>query len=786
MAPKPRWQWWGHRSRLSLNRSQQALIWLGALVLGVRLMPYFDPIGPEEVAQESQAYQFSDRHGLPLGTILSHHQEHTATVELSEISPYFIQGILAAEDQDFYHHGVVDLQAAARAVLQALNHGKVVSGASTVTMQLARMVAPTPRTLGGKVGEIWHGWRLAAGLSKDEILRAYINRLPMGSNIYGVEAAAQIYFGVAAQDLTLPQASVLAALPNNPVYLNPYEYWEPLKVRQRYVLDRMVANGYITEAQAHQAAVAPIALKPRQQGLETASHFLFWLRSQLSPQAPSSIRTTIDRPLQTFVQSQVRQQLAGLAAKNVHQAAAIVIDNHNGEVLAYVGSPDYFHPSQGSNDGVQALRQPGSTLKPFLYRLALALGTIRPQTILADVPTHYALPEARLYSPKDYSETYVGPVRVRLALANSLNIPAVRVLSDLGVALFLQELRSLGFTDLRENADFYGLGLTLGSGEVTLWQLAQAYVTLARQGDRQPLTMVINPEHQRFPDPWPPSPLPTTDPRSWQLITDFLQDSPARAQSFGVDSVLNLPFPVAVKTGTSSHYRDTWTVGYSQDYTVATWVGNFDGTPMESVSGVAGAAPLWQGIMLHLHRDRPVSPFPEPQGLVKRPICSLSGAKPSPPCPAIAQEYFYPEDLPAYDHTPDPFYEKILLPSGTSEYRLNLPPEYDDWLATQPPTFQSKSNLRIVFPAENEVLFLAPNPPTHQRRVAFQGAGIQGKPTEWWLNGKKLATQTENNFFWTLQPGHWQLELRQGSTVVTRHFQVQSTPPSPMPSGFSF
>lgn len=398
------------------RRTCKVILALLLICLTVRVLPYFVPIRPTDIAQQHLALEFVDRNGLPLGTLLTRDREHTSVVPLNQVSSLFIQAILAAEDGDFYHHGALDLKAVARALKDAISTRKIVSGASTVTMQLARMLNPVPRTLSGKIEEIWLSWRLTAGMSKDEILSAYINRLPMGGNIYGVEAAARTYFSIPASDINLAQASLLAAIPNNPTYFNPLQHYPRLKQRQKYVLDRMEQDGYITPSQAKRAYAEDIVFQSRQRGIIAAPHFLFWLSRQIRP-TPSHkdkpewksnpILTTVDRPLQQFVEAQVQQVIATLANNNVHHAAALVIDNRTGEVLAYVGSPDYFNETKlGRNDGVQALRQPGSTLKPFLYELALEKGVIRPNTILADVPAHYAIPGAKLYSPTDYNKSF--------------------------------------------------------------------------------------------------------------------------------------------------------------------------------------------------------------------------------------------------------------------------------------------------------------------------------------------------------------------------------------------
>ncbi|MBD2439374.1 penicillin-binding protein 1C [Nostoc sp. FACHB-110] len=729
----------------------------------VRLLPYFAPIHTADIAQNQLALEFSDRNGLPLGTILTRDQEHTAVVPLNQVSPQFINAIIAAEDSSFYHHGALDMKAIIRAINQAIHAKQIVSGASTITMQLARMLEPSTRNFSGKLQEIWLAWRLAAGMNKNEILAAYINRLPMGGNIYGVEAASRTYFLTPASELNLAQASLLAAIPNNPTYFDPLQHWDRLKQRQKYVLNRMVQDGYITQQIADKTQTEKVVFQSRQRGIIAAPHFLFWLANQLSntqPQETSPIFTTIDRPLQQFVEAQAQQVISNLAANNVHDAAALVINNHTGEVLAYVGSPDYFNEAKlGRNDGVQALRQPGSTLKPFVYELALEKKLIRPNTILADVPAHYAIPGAKLYSPTDYTQRFLGPVRVRIALANSLNVPAVRVLEKIGVPNFLERLHELGFTHLNQTPEYYGLGLTLGSGEVTLWELAQAYVTMARQGQSIPLVTTVNDSSIQNPKS------KIENSTVWQLITDMLSDRYARATAFGVDSVLNLPFPAAVKTGTSSNFRDTWTVGFTSDYTVATWVGNFNGEPMRQVSGVMGAAPLWNRIMLHLHENQEPAAFTVPQGLIELPICADSGLRPTADCNSVVQEYFYPEDKIAY----------------ATQDKFNLPPEYNDWLAKQQSNFVS-SNLRIVSPQNGDLFLLYPGT-EGQQKLEFKLAGNPSS-VEWRLNGEKLDIQS-TNLFWYLRPGNWNLEARSADTSDKVSFQVELAKIRPTKRGFS-
>ncbi|MGH7999735.1 MAG: penicillin-binding transpeptidase domain-containing protein, partial [Brasilonema sp.] len=369
----------------------------------------------------------------------------------------------------------------------------------------------------------------------------------------------------------------------------------------------------------------------------------------------------------------------------------------------------------------------------------------------------------KLYSPSDYSKSFQGPVRVRVALANSLNIPAVRVLERMGVQTFLNRLHQLGFEHLTQSAEYYGLGLTLGSGEVSLWELARAYITMARQG--QPTSIVTTLDNTTNAKK---SSYLSTSPVTWQLISDMLSDRHARATAFGVDSVLSLPFPAAVKTGTSSNFRDTWTVGFTTDYTVATWVGNFDGDPMRQVSGVMGAAPLWNRIILHLHEHQEPASFSSPEGMVQRSICATSGLRPTADCSSIVQEYFYAEDLGNYER----------------QNRFTKSSEYDEWLARQNQSSMSSDKLKIVSPHQDDVFLLYPGDETKQK-LEFKLAGTTAVPVEWWLNGQKLATNSSDSVFWTLRPGNWTLEVRSGEMSGKVSFQVELASVKPTRRGFS-
>ena len=428
----------------------------------------------------------------------------------------------------------------------------------------------------------------------------------MGGNVYGVEAAARTYFGSRPAISISRRPRCWPRFPTTP-RTSRRQRLGVARARQRFVLNRMVSLGEISRPDAELAYRETLHARIRETGIAGAPHALFFLASA-GGAAGGRVRTTIDAGLQRFVAAQTEDVIAALQRYHVTDGAALVADNRTGEVLAYVGSPDYFDDeSLGRNDGVQALRQPESSLKPFTYELALERGTIAPTTILADVPAAYALPGGRLYEPADYSGRFSGPVRVRYALANSLNAPAVQVLSQLGVEPLLDRLHELGFTHLDRPAAYYGLGLTLGSGEVSLWELVQAYATLARGGEfGLPLALVSAPgrgaEARRI-----------GRIADWSTRYRHAGRLRARAKSFGVASVLqNAVSAAAVKTGTSSDFRDTWRDRiHARLHGRGAWVGNFDGNSDARHLRHARHGPLWNRIMLHLyeHNDGPAAVF---------------------------------------------------------------------------------------------------------------------------------------------------------------------------------
>jgi penicillin-binding protein 1C len=722
-----------------------------------RYTPYLFPIRESDIRTEKfHSVKFYDRHGNPLQEVLSQNSMRSVHVPLKNISPYFINAIIAAEDKNFYRHGGVDYQAILRAIWQNLRSREIVSGASTITLQLARLLHPQDRIFFNKVKEAYLAFRLEAGMEKNAILENYINRLPMGGNLYGVESAAKAYFGISASDLTLAQATFLASIPNSPNRLNPYHNLREIKNRQRFVLDQMAGLGKIKAKRIAGVLKEDVLLKPQDDSF-LAPHFVFHLMENL-PDSVQSIRTTIDREWQTLIGEQMRTIINYLKNRHVTNASALLLDNTTGEILAYVGSADFFNTDiEGQNDGIQALRQPGSTLKPFLYLLAME-NRFNPTTLISDIPTHYRMPTG-IYSPQNYSEEFHGPVRLREALANSLNVPAVRTLAKIGTVEFLNRLGKYGFKSLDRNAEYYGIGLALGGGEVTLYELTRAYSCLARLGQFYSLTEVLDVNDKTIHPQQINRQIST--PQLNYLIADILNDNFARTSEFGFNSILNLPFPCSVKTGTSFHFCDNWTVGFTRDYTLGIWVGNFDHSPMLRVSGVSGAGPLFANIMssLYRYRDYPES-LPRPDSLVTVRICPLSGKKPGAACPAVVEEIIPTRDLKTWQSE-----ECDMHIARDDKITTVVSARFKPWAdklgyETRHPEKTEVPDFRIVNPKDGAEYLRLPNLAPQYQSIRFQLDRADPKQTvHWYLNDELIQTTRDNHtFLWQAKPGNYRLK----------------------------
>jgi len=591
--------------------------------------------------------RITDREAGLLRELRSREDGRAVPLPPGEIPPLVRAAFLAAEDHRFESHPGVDPIAVARAAWRNVAAGRVVSGASTIPQQLARSLVPRERTFAGKAMEALWALRLRAHLPADRVLREYLDRVPLGNSVFGVEAAAQLYFGRPAARLSAAQAALLAGMARSPARLDPFRHEEAARARMRAILARMVALRWLDEDEARVNAEAPLDLVAPA-SVFGAPHLVSAVARSLGTlgiDRAVRVETTLDPALQADVEAAVREELRALAPHHVGQAAVLVVDNATGEVLAYVGSADFLDDAAlGQNDGVRALRQPGSALKPFVYGLALDAGRT-PATVLSDVEVHLATPSGD-YVPKNYDRRAHGPVRLRTALASSYNVPAVRLAEELGPDRALGILRAAGFDSLTEDAAHYGVGIVLGNGDVTLRELARAYRGLSRGGvvgglrevrrawdaGGAALPIAAEREERRFlPEP------------AVALLTDILSDEGARSSGFGLDNALRLPFPVAAKTGTSRGYVDNWTAGFTAERTVAVWVGNFDGKAMRGVSGITGAGPLFRRVMIRAMRDVPrASPLVDRSRFVEARVCPLSGKLAGPACEGVVHEVFLP------------------------------------------------------------------------------------------------------------------------------------------------
>ena len=591
-----------------------------------------------------------------------------------------------------------------------------------------KLAEPRPRTFRTKLIEAAQALRLEREWDKPRILAAYLNRLDYGNLRAGSDAAARHYFDKAPADLSAAEAAFLAGLPQAPSRLNPRARFAGAKRRQEWILGRMHALSWLTSEDYTRALAEPLQLAPPRREF-AAPHFVDLLLEREAPDTsrPQRVTTTLDLELNRFVEQTLRSQLARLREQQVGNGAAVVLDNRTGAVLALVGSEDYFAPAAGQVNGAWAPRSAGSTLKPFTYALAFERGAT-PASIVADVPCEFSTATG-VFAPVNYDRHCHGPVRHRLALANSLNIPAVRVLDELGGAAVLHaRLRACGLTTLAQPAEHYGLGLTLGNAEVRLLELANAYACLARLGEWRPWRLLEGAGDYK-------SPTRVISREAAWLVADVLADNRARALAFGLETPLRFDFPVACKTGTSTDYRDNWAVGYTPEFTVAVWAGNFDGSPMRGVSGVTGAGPVLHTIFQNLRTRFGTTWFEPPTGWVQREVHPLTGKLVTEDARrsltkdfAAVREWFPPDRLPPVSSAAD------FDASG----RVLLPSEYRAWfqsgdngfgdrvaLATRP----QFTSLRVLSPVPGTVFYLDPDLPDSARRIALHASG--GRECRW-------------------------------------------------------
>ena len=694
---------------------------LFALALGA-LAAHAAPVVPtpqqvKDAWRPSDA-QLLDRHGVPVESVrIDMAARRQPWVALADISPSLGRAVMQAEDQRFMEHGGIDFKAVGQAAWDNLFRGGRARprGASTITMQLAGLLDPAlaARAAGRSWGQKWDqalaARELEAGWSKQQILEAYLNLASYRGELQGIGAAARALFGKAPSSLDTGESAILASLLRAP--------GAPARTLAR----RACALAAELKAASSCATIewqATVALnRPATAGAPPQVARLLLEDGAKPGQAGRVLRSTLDANLQRFAATTLRRHLAELAERNVGDGAVVVLDNDSGEILAYVANT-----GAGEVDGASALRQAGSTLKPFLYELAIERGILSAASLLDDTPVDIPT-VGGLYVPQNYDRRYHEVASVRTSLAGSLNIPAVRALMLTGLERFHERLREVGLSSLTEAADFYGYSLALGSADVSLLELSNAYRTLANGGMQGSATLRPRaPESRRR----------VLDARASFIVADILSDRGARSVTFGLRNELATSFWSAVKTGTSKDMRDNWCVGFTDRYTVGVWVGNVDGSPMWDVSGVSGAAPVWRDVIDYLHRDRPGRAPAPPPGLVRQEVAFTPAVEP-------------------------PRSEWFVRGTETASVELLAPGQ------RQP---------KIVYPADSSLIALDPDIPEKLQRVRFVAHGAQG--LAWVLDGEELG-QAALDGGWAPAPGKHELKLvgRDGRTQARTRFEVR-------------
>jgi penicillin-binding protein 1C len=685
-----------------------------------------------------------DSRGREIAELASPEARTQFPITLEKMGPWLPRVTVALEDRRFYQHRGIDWHAVAAACTRNLRSGHLVSGASTVTQQLVKLATGREqRSWGRKLYEAVIAWKLERRWSKERILAEYLNRSSYGNRRIGPEAAARAYFDKPARDLTLSEAIFLAGLPQAPTRFNPWHHTEEASRKYTRSLARLLELGFITIDQQSLLAEAPKITRVDPPRL--APHFVDAVVAR-NPALRGAVRTTLDLDVQITIDRMVRSHLSALNRHDITQAAVVVIENATGAIRAMVGSENY---AVSQINGATQPRSCGSTLKPFIYLDAIDKRLLTAGSLLPDTPDAIR-DEYADYDPQNYNLRYLGPVRLREALGCSLNVPAVFALSRLGARPAFYQLQKWSF-DFPQGLADYGAGFVLGNAETRLVDLAAAYAGLARGGtamrakflaaEHQPLTRIASRE-------------------ATAIITDILCDNDARQKSFGTRSPLAFEQRVAAKTGTSSGFRDTWTVGFDKEHTVAVWAGNFDGRPMRDTFAVRAATPLWAAVMQELlRRDHPLDPPVENENLARREICRATGLVPSRFSPGQLRELFLTGTEPREDSR-DYF---------ASDGKLLLPDAYSRWCASRDNTVGAhvRSDFRITNPPPNVHYEIDPVLPASQQMVELTAA-VAGD-VEWFVNNERIVPQKDSRFFWQLVPGEWNVRAvsRIGSAEET-------------------
>lgn len=647
------------KSRSIFRTTGLAVIGVGLIVTGLTWYAVKDMPNPRSLTtgEYPESSRIFDRNGKLLYEFYG--DKRRVPVKLSEIPDNFKKATLAIEDKDFYTHGGFDFRGILRGLYRTIFE-KRLQGGSTLTQQLVKNALLTQeRTITRKIKEAMLTVATELIYKKDQILEMYFNQIPYGGTMWGVEAAARGIFNKQISDLDLAESALIAGLPGSPTRYSPFAHPDAAKKRQEMVLNRMLELKMITNEQKEEAVAEKLNYYVNQNDV-LAPHFVFYVKENLVEkfglkkvnEGGLRITTTLDSDLQEFTQATVASEVAKLAKSNVTNGAAMVIEPKTGQILAMVGSKDYFaNDIEGKFNVTTALRQPGSSIKPLNYAVGIETGKITAASVTYDGPTCFRSENQRDYCPTNYGNKYFGLQNVRTSLGNSINTSAVKILKLNGVEAFVASASAMGITTFKD-ASNYGLSLTLGGGEVMMTDMAVAFGVLANQGLKQELTPIIKIEDSKGNILEEYKYVPGERELSKEtafIISHILSDDGARRMVFGAGSLLNIKKhpEVSVKTGTTNDLRDNWTIGYTPDYVTLVWVGNNDNSRMRGVvSGISGAAPIWSKVMTQLLTDKPVKAVVRPQNVVGTNVCNLTGQLPPEEGCDLHYEYFKKEFVP--------------------------------------------------------------------------------------------------------------------------------------------
>jgi penicillin-binding protein 1C len=708
---------------------------------------------PGELLDKRAATSLSvvDASGVTLRQEASSADLRTRWVSLDQISPHLVHATLASEDNDFYDHAGVDWSALARASWLNVRGGGVAFGGSTITMQLVRLTAKTKRTWTGKLRQLVLAGRLERSLSKREILEQYLNRVYYGNGAWGIEQASRVYFRKAAAELSVGEAATLAVLPRGPTHYDPFDHPDRVGERRSHILALMQEHGYLDANARALAERVPLDLRNARPTFR-APHFVDLVKQRLPHgyDEGATVRTTLDWALQQQLEVAVANHLAQIGSRGVTQAALVVLRNSDGAVLALVGSANWADRAHGGAwNAVTARLRPGSTLKPFVYGAAFERGDT-PATLAEDV----VLPEdAHQFYTKDVRAH--GFARYRESLAGSYNLSAVHTLQRVGIATVLRRLRTAGLTTLDRPDETYDWGLAIGHAEVRLLDLTAAFTTFGRGGrpiEPRTVDLAVRSDGRTWTEPTRIRERVFSEEIAY-LLFDILSDPDARKPMFGDRVPLNLPFPIALKTGTTKAYTDLWAIGVTREYTVGVWAGNFDGSPSHRVMSTEGATPLLRAAYTAVaaRYGDPTAP-PRPATVVSADVCPLSGKRPGPYCEHRKRELFVAGQVPT--ETCD--WHQLVCGEPTVVY----PASVRSWakfygrVEQRACAVADATTLRITYPVDGARFILEPH-----RAVASQRPPLTARPNatdlHWTIDGQPADT-------WMPTPGTHRIAVARG------------------------